>query len=60
MTFNVFNAIKHPMESESCFKVGIAEVIVSSLKDNLDHLETSLIYGDSPDIVDDEAREYVL
>ena len=48
------------MESESCLKVGIAEVIVSSLKDNLDPLETSLIYGDSHDIVDDEAREYVL
>ena len=60
VTFNVFNVIKHPMESECCFRVDIMEVIVSSQKDHIDPLETSLIYGDSPDIVDDEAREYVL
>ena len=60
VTFNEFNAIKHPMESESCFRVDIVEAIVSSQKDHIDSLETSLIYGDSPNIVDDEAREYVL
>ena len=59
VTFNVFNVIKHPMESESCFRVDIVEAIVSSQKDHIDPLETSLIHGDSPDIVD-EAREYVL
>ena len=60
MTFNVFNAIKHPMESKSCFKIDIVEAIVSSQKDQIDPLGTSLIYGDSFDIVDDEAREFVL
>ena len=53
MTFNVFNAIKHLMENESCFRVDIVEAIVSSLKDHIDPLETSLVYGDSLDIVDD-------
>ena len=60
VNFNVFNAIKHPMESESCFRVDIVEAIMFSQKDDIDHLETSLIYGDSLDIVDDETREYVL
>ena len=55
MTFNVFNAIKHPVESETCYRVYIVEVIVSSQKDHIDPLETSLVYGDSLDIVDDEA-----
>ena len=50
VTFNVFNAIKHPMECEICFRVDIVEAIVSSQKDHIDSLETSLIYGDSPDI----------
>ena len=60
VTFNMSNAIKHPMESENCFRLDIVETIVSSQKDHKDPLETSLIYGDSPDIVNDEAREYVL
>ena len=33
---------------------------MSSQKDDIDPLETSLIYGYSPDIVDDKARDYVL
>ena len=57
VTFNLFNVIKYPMESEFFFKVDIVEAIVSSQKDHIDSLETSLINGDSPDIVDDEARE---
>ena len=43
VTFNVLNAIKHPMKSESCFKVDIVEAIVSSQKNHIDPLETSLI-----------------
>ena len=54
VTFNVFNAIKHPMGSESCFRVDIVEAIVFSQRDHIDPLETSLIYGDSPNIVDDK------
>ena len=60
VTFNVFNAIKHPMESESYFRMDTVEAIVSSQKDHINPLETRLIYGDSLDIVDDEAKEYVL
>ena len=59
VTFNMFNAIQHPMESENCFRVDIVEAIVSIKKDHIDPLETSLIYGDSPNIVDDEVRGYV-
>ena len=59
VTFNMFNAIKHPIESENCFRVDIVEAIVSIQKDHIDPLETSLIYGDSPNIVDDEVRGYV-
>ena len=33
---------------------------MSSQKGHIDHLETSLIYGGSLQIVDDEARDYVL
>ena len=32
VTFSVFNAMKHLMESESCFRVDIMEAIVSSQK----------------------------
>ena len=60
VTFSVFNATKHTMESESCFRVDIVEAIMSSQKDHIEALETSIIYGDSFDIVDDEIREYVL
>ena len=60
VTFNVFNAIKRPMESESCFRVDIVEAIVLIQKDHIDVLETSLIYEDSPNTVEDKAREYVL
>ena len=60
VTFNVFNSMKHPMEVESCFLVDIVEAMVSSQKGHIYPLETTLIYGDSPDIVDDEARDYVV
>ena len=33
---------------------------MSNQKDHIDPLETSLIHGDSLDIVDDETWEYVL
>ena len=60
VTFNTFNAMKHPKESECCVRVDIVEAIMTTQKDHIDHLETSLIYGESPNIVDDEVREYVL
>ena len=30
VTFNVFNAIKHPSDNDSCFKVDVLEAIVSN------------------------------
>ena len=35
VTFNVFNAIKHPMESKSCFRVDIVEATMSNQKDHI-------------------------
>ena len=60
VTFNVFNAKNHPMESESFFRMDIVEAIVFSQKGHIDPLETSPIYGDSLDIVDEKARDYVM
>ena len=60
VTFNVLNPMKHPMESENCFKVDIVEAIVSNQKGHIDPLETSLVYGDSSDIIDEKARDYVM
>ena len=56
VTFNVFNAMKHPMKSESCFRVDIVEAIMSIKKGHIDSLETSLVYGVSPNIVDEETK----
>ena len=33
---------------------------MSNQKGHIDPLETSLVYGDSPDIVDEEAKDYVM
>ena len=30
VTFRVFNAIKHPLDNDSCFRVDVIEAIVSS------------------------------
>ena len=30
VTFRVFNAIKHPLDNDSCFRVDVTEAIVSS------------------------------
>ena len=57
VTFNVFNAMKHLMERKSCFRVNIVEAIASSQKGQIATLETSLVYEDSLNIVDEEARD---
>ena len=41
--FSVFDAIRHPEESDSCFIVEIVETIVSSQSGLTDPLETSLM-----------------
>ena len=60
MTFNVYNVMKHPIESDSCSRVDNVEAIVSSHKGHIDPLETSLVYGDSSKLVEEEAKDYVM
>ena len=40
--FSVFNAIRHPIESDACFMIEAAETIVSSQSGLTDPLQTSL------------------
>ena len=41
--FNVFEAVRHPVESDKCFMIETIEVIVSSQSGLTDPLETSLV-----------------
>ena len=41
--FNVFEAVRHPAESDTCFVAEIVEAIVSSQSGLTDHLEASLV-----------------
>ena len=56
--FNVFEAVKHPAESDTCFMAKIVDAIVSSQSDLTDPLETSLVQND-PENMSEEAEEYV-
>ena len=56
--FNVFEAVRHPIESDTCFIVEIVEAIVSSQSSLTDPLETSLIQSESEEL-GEEAEEYV-
>ena len=56
--FNVFEAVRHPAESDTCFMAKIVEAIVSSQSDLTDPLETSLVQND-PENMSEEAEEYV-
>ena len=56
--FNVFEAVRHPAESDTCFMVEILEAIVSSQSGLTDPLEASLIENDSENL-SEEAEEYV-
>ena len=59
VTFNVFNAIKHPHDTNSCFRMDMLEAIVSSQLFPSEPLETSLTH-DAPSSCEDEtAQEYV-
>ena len=46
VTFNVFNAIKHPHNNDSCFRVVVLEFIVSSQLGPSEPLEPSLTHDD--------------
>ena len=56
--FNVFEAVRHLAESDTCFMAEIVEAIVSSQSDLTDPLETSLVQND-PENMSEEAEEYV-
>ena len=58
MKFNVFEAVRHPAESDTCFMVDIVEAIVSNQSGLTDPLETSLVENASENL-SDEAEEYV-
>ena len=56
--FNVFEAVRHPAESDTCFMAEIVEAIVSSQSGLTDPLETSLVENESENL-SEEAKEYV-
>ena len=56
--FNVFEAVRHPAESDTFFIVKILEAIVSSQSGLTDPLEASLVHNDSEKL-GEEAEEYV-
>ena len=56
--FNVFEAVRHPVESDTCFMAEIVEAIVSSQSGLTDLLEASLVENDSENM-SEEAEEYV-
>ena len=56
--FNVFEAMRHLAESDTCFIVETVEAIVSSQSGLTDPLEASLVQSDSEKL-GEEAEEYV-
>ena len=56
--FSVFNAVRHPVESDACFMIEAIEVIVSGQSGLTDPLETSLVQNAKEEL-SEEAEEYV-
>ena len=56
--FNVFEVVRHPAESDTCFMAEIVEAIVSSQSGLTDPLEASLVENDTENL-SEEAEEYV-
>ena len=54
----MFEAVRHPAESDMCFIVETVEAIVSSQSGLTDPLEASLVQSDSKKL-GEEAEEYV-
>ena len=54
----MFEVVRHPAESDTCFMAEIVEVIVSSQSGLIDPLEASLVQND-PENMSEEAEEYV-
>ena len=59
VTFNVFNAIKQPHDTDSCFRVDMLQVIVSSHLVPSEPFESSLIQDDPSSCEDEIVQEYV-
>ena len=59
MTFNVFNAINHPHDTDSCFRVDMLEATVYSQLVPSEPLETTLTHADPPSCEDEMVQEYV-
>ena len=56
--FNVFEAMRHPVESDTCFMIETVNAIVSSKSGLTDPLETSLVQSESKELRE-EVKEYV-
>ena len=56
--FNVFEAVRHPAESDTCYMAEIVEAIVSTQSGLTDPLEASLVENESENL-SEEAEEYV-
>ena len=56
--FNVFEAVRHPVESATCFMIETVEAIVSSQNGPIDPLGTSLVQSESEEL-GEEVKEYV-
>ena len=48
--FNVFEAVRHPAESDACFMIESVEAIVSNNSVPTDPLETSLVQSESEEL----------
>ena len=59
MTFNVFNAIKHPSDNDSFFRVDVLDAIVSSQLAPSEPLDTSLTHDDPSTCEDETVQKYV-
>ena len=44
--FNVFEVVRHPVKSDTCFMIDIIKDIVSSQSGLIDPLETSLVQSE--------------
>ena len=56
--FNVFEAVRHSAESDTCFMIETVEAIVSNQSGLTNPLETSLVHSES-DELGEEVKEYV-
>ena len=56
--FNVFEAVRHPVESDACFMIETVETIVSCHSGPTDPLETSLVRSESKEL-GEEVKKYV-